>query len=230
MQTWANRCFNVCLKSENHTQQVQKMTNYYIHMRTCWPTPIAWPWGLFGQIEKGGCCNHVVEDGANTGWVSHHNYPQQVKKDHVAMTILWGISQLLWHYQMLQDRQDVVAWKQEVSGWKGQKWNVNSKSCAVRCTYFKYKMYPVLVFIENGTGNLWLLVCTICNSTPAIRGSKWLIWVNVKVNNFAIIWWKESSFAKLTHHMQEIHLCHILHGQAEFSVAFKLYTHQYLNI
>lgn len=52
------------------------------------PTPIARQRGFLGQIEEGGCGYHVVEDSANTSWVCHHNYPQQVEKYHVAMAIL----------------------------------------------------------------------------------------------------------------------------------------------
>ena len=60
----------------------------YIHHRKQQPTSIAWHGGFLGQIEEGGCGHHVVEDGADTGRVSHHDDPQQVEKDHVAMSIL----------------------------------------------------------------------------------------------------------------------------------------------
>lgn len=59
------------------------------------PTPVARQRRLPSQIEEGGCRYHVVEDGADSGGVRHHDHAQQVKKDHVAMAVVGGVGQLL---------------------------------------------------------------------------------------------------------------------------------------
>ena len=101
-------------RKKGKKQRKNKRTNARTSERTKepkrWRTAAPRPRRLLGQVEEGRRGDHVVEDGADAGRVGDHHHAEEVEEHHVAMAILRGVAQLLRHHQVLQHRQNVIAW------------------------------------------------------------------------------------------------------------------------